>query len=221
MKKLALVAVVALLVAGCHVGGIGGGVAGSGVRKTEQRNLDPFSSITTEGALDIEVVAQKAQTLAISGDDNLLPLVNTDVSNGVLRISNTRGYSTREALTIKISVPDVVFVRANGAGTMEISGLKNDKFKIHINGAPTIRVAGETKALEINANGAGKVDAHKLRSTSAVVEANGVPTIQVFVTDDLNVSVSGPAHVIYMGDPKVTKTVNGPGSVEKKESGGS
>lgn len=220
MKKLALLVIVVSMLVGCHFSGMGG-VPGSGVRKTEQRTLDPFSSITTEGAFEIEVVAQKPQSLEISGDDNLLPLVSTEVSKGVLRIKNTRGYSTREPLKIKISVPNVEFIRTDGAGRMEISGLKNDSLKIHSNGAPTIHVAGETKALEINTNGAGKIDTHKLRATSAVIEANGVPTVEVFASDDLKVNVSGPAHVIYHGDPKVTKTVNGPGSVDKKQSEGS
>ncbi len=221
MKKLSVITVVALFVVGCHFGGLGTGVKGSGVRKTEQRTVNPFSSMTTEGAFEIVVVCQKPQTFEISGDDNLLPLVGADVSGGVLHIKNTQNYSAHEPITIKISVPDIAFVRVDGAGTMEISALKNDNLKIKSNGAPTIRVAGETKLLEISANGAGKIDAHKLRATSATVEANGVPGIEVFASDDLNVNVSGPARILYHGDPKVTKTINGPGSVEKKESAGS
>jgi hypothetical protein len=36
----------------------------------------------------------------------------------------------------------------------------------------------------------------------------------------LDVTVSGPSQVIYDGDPSVNQTVNGPGSVQKRESGG-
>jgi hypothetical protein len=164
---------------------------------------------------------QKPQSVEISGDDNLLPLVSTEVSKGVLRINGKRGYSSREPIKIRISVPNVEFIRMDGAGRMDVTGLKNDNLKIHTNGAPTIHVAGDTRALEINANGAGKIDTHKLRAATAVIEANGVPTVEVSASDDLNVNVSGPAHVIYHGDPKVTKTVNGPGSVDKKETEGS
>jgi hypothetical protein len=32
----------------------------------------------------------------------------------------------------------------------------------------------------------------------------------------LDVTISGPSRVTYKGDPVVTKTVHGPGSVEKK-----
>lgn len=221
MKKAALLVILALMFVGCqYASKLHGGVQGSGVRKAEQRNLDPFSSIATEGAFEIEVVCQKPQTFEIEGDDNLLSLISTEVANGVLRIRNLGGYSTREPMNIRISVPDIDYVKSEGAGTIEITGVKNEKFEITSNGAPTIRVSGETKALEIDTNGAGNIDTHKLRAATAVVESNGVSKVEVFVSDDLKVTVSGPSRVIYQGDPKVSKTVNGPGSVEKKTSEG-
>ena len=69
-------------------------------------------------------------------------------------------------------------------------------------------------------HGAGKIDAHKLRAGKGTVEANGVATIEVFASEELNVTVSGPASVIYSGDPKLNKKVNGPGSVERRASEG-
>ena len=85
---------------------------------------------------------------------------------------------------------------------------------------PTITASGETKVLNIDANGAGKIDAHKLHAAQVVVDAKGVAKIEVYAAEKLDVTVSGPAHVIYSGNAVVNKTVNGPGSVEKKESGG-
>ncbi|HYN23902.1 MAG TPA: head GIN domain-containing protein, partial [Pyrinomonadaceae bacterium] len=191
--------------------------AGSGVRRVEKRELSSFTSISTDGAFEIDVVCQQAQTLEIEGDDNLLPMVSTDVSNGVLRINNVGSYSTRTPMKIKISVPNIEGISANGAGTIEVSRLKNDKFYIDSNGAPTIRVSGETKELEIDASGAGKVDAHKLRASRAEVDSKGVAKVEVFASDVLNVTISGPSQVIYDGDPEVNQTVNGPGSVKQRD----
>jgi len=196
------------------------GVKGSGVRKVEKRELTPFTAINTDGAFKIEVVCQQPQALEIEGDDNLLSLVSTEVSNGVLRIKNVSSYSNSTPMKIKISVLNIESLTANGAGTIEISRLKNDKFDINSNGAPTIRVSGETKELQIDANGAGLVDAHKLRSSKAEVDSKGVAKVEVSASDVLNVTVSGPSEVIYDGDPTVNQTVNGPGSVQKRESGG-
>ncbi len=179
-----------------------------------------FSSISTEGAYQIEVVSQQSLSLEIEGDDNILPLIKTDVSNGVLRITNSRGYSINRPIVVKIGTPDIEGISASGAGSIEISGLKNDKFEIDSNGAPTIKVSGVTGTLNIESNGAGKIDAHKLRAGKGTVEANGVATIEVFASEELNVTVSGPASVIYSGDPKLNKTMNGPGSVERRVSEG-
>ena len=195
-------------------------VVGSGQRLREKREVAAFTAITTEGAYEIKVVCQQALSLEIEADDNIMPLIKTDVSNGVLRIKSSRGLSVDHPIVIKIAAPNIEAINTSGAGTIEIIGLKNDKFEIDSNGAPTIRVAGETGTLEIDANGAGRIDAHKLRAAKGTVAANGVTKIEVNASDELNVTVMGPASVIYSGDPKVSKTVHGPGSVERRASEG-
>lgn len=218
MKKVLLIVILCSLASGCHYEMKG--VTGSGLRKVEKRELKPFTSIATDGAFEIDVVCQQPQTLEIEGDDNLLPMISTEVSNGVLRINNSGSFSTRTPIKIKISVPNIEGIKANGAGTIVVSRLKNDKFDINSNGAPTIRVSGETKELEIDANGAGHVDAHKLRASRAGVESKGVAKVEVFASGVLNVTVSGPSQVIYDGDPEVRQTVNGSGSVQRRDPGG-
>ena len=219
MKKLGLLIVLIALGAACH--GMHHGVRGSGKLLKEKRSVGSFNSISTEGAFDIEVVCQKPQDIEISGDDNILPLVTTEVSNNVLHIRNLRNYSTSEPLTLKISTPDLVAIHSSGAGAIAVSGLKNDQFEIDVNGATAIRASGETKALKIDANGAGNIDTHKLRAARVEVESKGVSAVEVYAVEQLDVTVSGPSNVIYRGDPVVHKTVHGPGSVEKKESEGS
>jgi hypothetical protein len=53
------------------------------------------------------------------------------------------------------------------------------------------------------------------------VDSKGVSRVEVYATEQLDVTISGPSHVIYQGNAVVNKKVNGPGSVEKKESEGS
>jgi hypothetical protein len=195
-------------------------VVGSGQRQRQKREVEAFTSIRTEGAYQIEVNCQQTLGLEIEGDDNILPIITTDVSGGVLRIRSNRGFSAQNPIIVRISTPNIEAISASGAGTIEVSGLKNDKFEIVSNGAPAIKISGETGTVRIDANGAGKVDAHRLRATKGTVSANGVPKIEVNASDELNVSVSGPASVIYSGDPKLNKTVNGPGSVQRRASEG-
>ena len=195
-------------------------VVGSGQRQKQKREIASFTSISTEGAYEIEVVSQQALSLELEADDNILPLITTDVTGGVLRIKSTRNFLMKEPIVVKITTPNIEAITASGAGKVEVSGLKNDKFAIDSNGAPRIKVSGETGTVEIKANGAGKIDAHKLRASRGKVEANGVAKIEVNASDELNITVSGPSSVVYSGDPKVNKTVNGPGTVARRASEG-
>ncbi len=219
MKKILLLMILVSLVAGCHK--IHDEIAGSGNVRKEKREIRSFNSIATEGAFEIEIVCQKPLSLEIEGDDNVLQLISTEVTNNVLHVKSIRGYSVSQPIVLRINVPDLQGITSSGAGTIEVSGIKNDKFEIEANGAPTIKASGETNALNIDASGAGKIDAHRLRAAQVEVDSKGVSTVEVYAREQLDVTVSGPSHVFYQGNAVVKQTVNGPGSVEKKESEGS
>ncbi len=220
MKKLLILSVLTLLfAAACHHD-MGSGVRGSGNRQTQTRQVAPFTSITAEGAFTIEVVCQKDLRVEVEGDDNVLPLVSTDVRSGVLQLSNTNSYSVNQPIVIKISVPNLEALSVNGAGKLEITKLNNEKFEIDANGAPSINVSGSTKLLDLDTNGSASIDTHNLRAAKAVVDSKGVSKVDLGVSDQLDVTVSGPSQVTYRGDPVVNKTIHGPGRVEKRRDQG-
>ena len=220
MKTLTLIAVLlALVLTGCHHS-INSGVRGSGKRETQKRDIQPFTSVSSEGAFNIEIVAQKTQSVEIEGDDNILPLIGTDVSGNTLTIKSQKAFSVSEPITLRIAVADLTALHVSGAGSVEITGLKNDHFSIECDGAPSVKVSGSTKNLNINTSGAGKIDTHALHAATGVVDSKGVAKIDVDVKDELDVTISGPSTVTYEGDPKINKTIHGPGKVEKRASEG-
>jgi hypothetical protein len=220
MKKLALLFLLfPLLVAGCHHG-MRAEIKGSGKRVVEKRNITPFTSISTEGAFSIEVTCQKDLGLEVEGDDNVLGVVTAEVSNNVLRLRNSKNYSSDEPVKFRISVPNLEGLTVEGAGKIDVKGLNNDKFEINSEGAPAINVSGKTKLIDIDSSGAGKIDTHNLHAERAVVDSKGVAQIDLDVVDQLDVTISGPSSVYYKGDPKVNKTIRGPGKVERRSGEG-
>jgi hypothetical protein len=219
MKTLTLfLMLIALTAVGCHHRI--GGVKGSGKRVVQKREMPAFTAISTEGAFDVEVVVQKAQSFSIEGDDNILPLIRTDVLGDKLTIKSNSNFSTSEPLRIRISVPELVAVNASGAGKFEVTGVKNEKFEIACNGAPALKVSGSTKMLDIDVSGAAKIDAQGLHAAAVTVSSKGVSKVDVDASDKLDVTISGTSVVTYKGDPTINKTINGPGKVEKRESEG-
>jgi Putative auto-transporter adhesin, head GIN domain len=219
MKRFAIALTFALSVLFMLSGCIGG-VHGSGVRKTEKRDLESFTSIETSGAFEVEVNCQKPASFEIEADDNIIPLVQTEVKGGILRVSTTKGYSSSGGLILRINVPELESLRSTGAGKFRVSDVKNDHFEIRSTGAATVVASGQTKSLKIGSTGAGKIDAHNLRADTAEVNVTGAAGVDVFANDQLDVTVSGAGRVTYSGNPKVNKHVNGAGQVIKKEGTG-
>jgi hypothetical protein len=202
----------------CKLGKMGGQVNGSGVRKTETRELSPFKAIDMEGAVEVQAVCQKAQSLSIEGDDNILPLIQLEVRDGVLSIRTEHSYNSREGVIVRLSVPNLESVKSTGAGKFRIQNLKNDSFEVRSTGASQVTVNGETKAVEIHSTGAGSIDAHNLHAQKANVTSTGAASVDVYASEQLDVTVSGVGKVSYGGDPKIiNKTVNGAGTVAKRE----
>ncbi|HEU4511409.1 MAG TPA: head GIN domain-containing protein [Pyrinomonadaceae bacterium] len=222
MRKLAwFILLSSLLVSACHRAiHVGTEIQGSGKRTTQKRDIGAFKTIETEGAFTIEVTCQKDPSLELEADDNVIEFITAEVRNEVLHLRSTKSYSASEPVKFTISVPNLEAVSVSGAGKIDIKGMNNDSFEIDSKGAPTITVAGRTKVVNIDTNGAGKIDTHKLRASRAVVDSNGVSNVDIDVSEQLDVTVSGPSTITYRGDPVVNKSVNGQGSVEKRVSGG-
>jgi len=216
MKRIGIVLTFCLMtlfvLSGCHHG-----VKGSGVRKTEKRELPAFNAIETSGAFEVQVNCQQPASFEVEADDNLLPLVETEVRDGVLRIRTTRGYTSSGGIVARITVPDLVSVRSTGAGKFNVANVKNEKFEIRSTGAATVVASGQSKAVKISSTGAGKIDAHDLRAADADVSVTGAAGVDVYATEELDVTVSGAGRVTYSGNPRINKKVSGAGQVVKRE----
>src|SRR3989442_9284019 len=169
LKKSILVLTLLMLFAGCKMGGI----RGSGNRKTEKKELPAFKAVETGGAFDVEITCQKPQSVEIEADDNLLPVLETDVADGVLHVGMKQNYHSKKLISVRIAVPDLNRITIRGAGTARVTSVKNENFVINSTGAAKIEAKGETKAVEIRNSGAGWIYAHELRSSKADVNLSG------------------------------------------------
>ena len=223
MKILMRAGVLMLLLiplSGCHFH-VGDSVAGSGIRKIEKRELPSFDSISTEGAFTVEAVTQKPVSFEIEADDNILPLIRSEVRSGVLYLKPEKSFNSQRGVTLRITVPDLSKVEAMGAGRFRVQGLKNDHFEVRTTGAATVTVSGDTKDLEIHTTGAGLVDTHGLRAARANVSSTGAAKVDVYASEQLDANVTGVGQVVYSGDPKVVnKHTAGAATVTKREDTG-
>jgi hypothetical protein len=222
MKKLIfnaiLVSAVVFAFSSCRH--VGKGIKGSGVRKIEKRDLGAFTSIETTGAYQVVITCQQAAGFEIEGDDNIVPIIRTNVRGNVLHISSETGYNSSKPIVVRISVPNLEGISSTGAGDILIRDVKNEKLTIGSTGAARIEASGQTNFATISSTGAGKIDADKLHAMYAKVTVTGAGSVNVYATRELNATVSGVGQITYAGDPPVVnKSVSGIGSINKKQSG--
>lgn len=217
MKRIVCLLALSVLLGGCHWGGFREGTSGSGKSKVEKRSVQGFTAVDLSGAFEVEITVQKEPGLEIEGDDNLLPLVRTEVNNGVLEVFNEKSFSTKNAIRVRISVPQLDAVSTSGASDIVVTGVKSENLSISTSGAGSFKISGEAKNFSLEMSGAGEVDAKDLRSERVTVNSSGAAEATVYASEDLTVSASGAGTVNYYGDPKnVSENVSGGASLSRK-----
>src|SRR6185369_7923358 len=143
-RKIVVLLLVAggLVLSGCK---FNRGIAGSGVRKTEKRELKSFNAIDTTGAYEIKVTCQKPANFEIEADDNILPLIKTEVRDGMLFVSNDQQYNSRKSPTLRITLPELYSVSSHGAGDIKVADANSTDLKIQSAGAANIDAEGKAK----------------------------------------------------------------------------
>lgn len=231
MKKLGIIIFIIALIAGIFFGSIFSygksfgnlfsfsifkTVSGSGNVQTEQRNVGEFKSIDISGAFTVEIVAQKDFAVEVEADDNILPLVKTEVEDGVLKIEREGHFSGHSKVSIRVSAPNIENLEVSGASKVSVNDLNNDFLNLDVSGASKIDIRGKTTRLKMDLSGASNIDAENLMAENVSVEASGASKVGVFVSNELYADVSGASRVNYSGEPQtVEKKTSGASSVKK------
>lgn len=194
-----------------------GGVRGSGNLATDKRSVSGFKSIETGGIFQVEITAQKDFAVEVEADDNLLPLIRTEVDGGVLRIESDKHLKSHNPIRIRVSAPDIEKLDISGVANVTLDNVKNSALAIESSGASKIKVTGETSKLNVDVSGATKINADELKSVNAVIDASGASFVSVNVTGEIRSDLSGASRVVYSGTPtNVSTKKSGASNVSQK-----
>ncbi len=176
---------------------------GSGVIKTDQRNIIGFKKIKAQDAIELSVVVTNGYSIVLKGDEAVLPSVITELQGDTLVISIKDKTDIKSKINVSITIPELTSLELLGAVHATVKDLKADEFKIDATGASSAEIAGQAKSLKIKAVGASSVNAEDLKADKA--EAVGASKITVTAADELNADATGASSVTYVGEPKTLK----------------
>ncbi|MHB8668430.1 MAG: head GIN domain-containing protein [Burkholderiales bacterium] len=217
--------------------GFGSPVAGSGRIKTETRAVSGFTGVALSVGASVEILQGNAERVVIQADDNILPLVETVVENGTLKIRAARGEGSFAAsklnLTVYAKSIDALSIAGGGAihaaalrspalkasiagaGDIGIDALEAGELDVDIAGSGDFSAAGHAARLHASIAGMGDVKAANLDARAVEVSIAGSGDAIVWARDTLRVSVVGAGEVKYYGDARVHRSIVGAGEIKR------
>ncbi len=204
-----------VVLAGCSWTGIQG-IQGSGNAKSEVRNVPAFTAVNVADAVDAEIVVGPASHLEITGDDNLVPLVTSNVHGDQLEIGTSSTVRPSVHLVAKITVPQLTGIGLTGSGDITAHSVQADQLRVNLSGSGTIRADGTAHEAQIDASGSGNVALDQLAAESVTVSVSGSGNIAVAASKALDVSITGSGNVTYRGDPQLKQQIIGSGRLIKR-----
>jgi hypothetical protein len=184
---------------------------------TETRDVSGFDEIDLSGSGRVLVAVTGTESLTIEAEDNILPLLTTEVRNGTLVLGAKQSIisPTRE-IVYTITVVSLEAVTVSGSGSVTATDIDADAFNVDMSGSGTVILGGVSESLDLSISGSGVFEGETLLSATGTVSLSGSGDAVVNVTDNLDVKVSGSGNVEYLGDPGVSVSISGSGDVSQR-----
>ena len=190
-------------------------VEGSGNPATESREVAGFDSVSLAGVGQLIIEHTGTESLTVTADDNILPLLTSEVEDGQLRLASEGQFSTRTRIVYRLTVARLDEILVSGAAAVESSDVDADELRVALAGASAAVLAGSVDRQIVDLSGACAYLAEDLDSRVATVDMVGASVAVVRVRELLEGSVAGASVLEYFGSPQVDVTVSGASTVRR------
>lgn len=216
-------------------------VDGSGTVVTQERQVPAFKGLLIKGSANATIRMGTEQKLEITTDDNILEILQTTVSDGILTIDSRDPYSATQGVQLEITVSSMESIVIKGSGNIDLEGTAIEagfvpEFKALIEGSGTIagseihaekaiatiqgsggiRLTGRGSAINALVSGSGDIFAEDFPVSVANATIQGSGEIKVNASDTFEGDISGSGDISYAGNPAaVITSVSGSGDFIK------
>jgi hypothetical protein len=214
-------------------------VIGNGNAASETRSAaGGFSAIGLSGSIALELRQGSPAAIVVHADANLLPLLETVLDNGELKVRWKRGSSVRSSSRawVDVTAPQIRAVSSAGSGDIAIDAMKAPRLVLSVHGSSNVRgkalqadelslaiagsgqatLAGRATRLNIDLSGSGGIDAAAMKADDVQISIAGSGDASVHAARTLSASIAGSGNVTYDGEPAVQRAVAGSGKVRKR-----
>ena len=191
-------------------------VKGSGVAASETRAVASFDSIEATGIGKLKLRIGDSESLKVMADDNIVPLIKTEVKNGVLTLSTKGATLSKTDIVFEVTARRIKHLENSGTVSIDASGFNGGELSVETSGVGSIKLRGRVDSFKAELSGVGSLEADALAADRVDTNLSGVGSAHVRAEKSLRANVSGVGSLSWKGAATdVTTNVSGIGRVSK------
>jgi len=210
---------------------------GSGAVDTGTRNVSGFDAVSLENMGNVYITVGNTEKLTIEAEDNLLPLLTSEVVNGTLKLDvvNGRNINPTKPIVYNLTVKDLKSITLAGSGNIYSTHLEADKMTVVLAGSGNINL-DEVTSTDFNATiaGSGDINVDEITTESVDATINGSGNIRIageaprqnldvfgsgsylagdLQTETMDINIAGSGNVTVWVMEYLSASVNGSGNI--------
>ena len=211
------------------------GVKGDGNVITKKRKIsNDFSRIEVSRGLDLYLTKSKNVSLEVEADENLHELIETNVRDGVLKITCSRNIWSASSKKIHLNVDHLNGIAVNsGAEVMTRNTFESDELRLSVSSGASaemelkvedlscdissgadIELMGKAENFTVSSSSGSNVKAYELEAKNCNADASSGSDIKLTAVETIEARATSGADIKFKGNPKVVqKEDNSGGSV--------
>lgn len=208
---------------------------GDGDIQKEMRYVSPFNRLNVTGNLTVHFTQDTVVEVFVEADSNLLEHIKTEVEDGVMKISHSRGIQARNLkihisreqledirlsgggrfITVKPVQFDAINLTANGGARLEMDGVF-ELMNMELNAGSLAKLSGECKEFIVSAMAGSNLKSKGFIAQDVTVNAVAGSNLEIHAAKTLSVNGSTGSNIYYHGNPELKSIQTGTGANLKK-----
>jgi|GEM_PF-1424085 len=218
-------------------------ITGNGVKVTDTLGDASWKveGIVVNALCNVEIYPSETTLVTVSGDENLLPMLEFSYSDNILNITQKEKTSfftsfTSELGTVKIYMPMIrqlelagvgsittqapipgagtVTVSNSGVGSIE-AAFQTKSLIINQSGSGSISIAGTADHITARQSGVGNINVADIKALTGAFTLTGAGGIEADIADSVDASISGIGGITLSRQPvHLNKKVSGIGNID-------
>jgi len=234
-RLIAIFAVLSIIFSSCWI--IGPSVKGNGNVTEEVRQLDSFDRIKVSRGMNVYITQGSPAKVVVIADSNLHEVIETKVSNGVLKVYVNENIRWAEEKKVMVTIEKLSGVETTSGSNiwsqnqimtenLELKATSGANQTLDVNAkflsaecssGANIKLSGLAKEAELETSSGANLKAPDLKVDRCRMSASSGGNVSSTVVEKLDAHASSGGNIVYYGEPSSTEISNSSGgNIHKK-----